>query len=77
MDERPELETAGIGILQLRDRPAGEDARQRLDIGLAVAAIDAKRVAVPESRGRDSLLMPLPRRIPAMESGPTDWALSR
>ena len=38
------MESAGVGILQPRDRPAGQDACQRLDIVLRVAAIDAERV---------------------------------
>jgi hypothetical protein len=41
---RIEVEISGIGFVEPRDRPAGQDARERRDIVLRIAAIDAERV---------------------------------
>src|SRR5438552_19093280 len=44
VDLRRETEAAGVGIAEPRDRPAGQDTGERLDIPLRVAAVDAERV---------------------------------
>ena len=46
--ERAKAERPRRRLLRSRDRPAGQDARQRLDIVLRIAAIDTERVQLED-----------------------------
>src|SRR5262249_11154028 len=48
VDLRKEAEGAGMPVAQRRHGPAGEDARERLDVGLGIATVDAERVQLQE-----------------------------
>src|SRR5882672_11263075 len=58
VDLRHEAEAAGIGVVEPRDRPAGQDAGKRLDVLLGIAAIDAERVQL-EDLASEILVEPL------------------